>query len=76
VKQLGSVVIDRNDAGFMGEAPHHWPDAIDIEDRFEEHIDGFRTDYQGAPVRIRLRDRKGGVMGEWPRDLRVREFPR
>ncbi len=30
---------------------------------------------QGAPVRIRLKDRKGGNMAEWPADLRVREFP-
>lgn len=29
-----------------------------------------------APVRIRLKSRKGGDMEEWPEDLRVREFPR
>ena len=38
--------------------------------------DGYRDEYQGAPVRVRLRDRKGGDMAEWPVDLRVREFPR
>jgi protein gp37 len=31
---------------------------------------------QQIPDRLRLRDRKGGEMGEWPEDLRVREFPR
>lgn len=32
--------------------------------------------YQGAPVQVWLRDRKGGDPSEWPADLRVREFPR
>lgn len=32
--------------------------------------------HQGALVRIRLKDRKGGDPNEWPLDLRVREFPR
>jgi hypothetical protein len=32
-------------------------------------------DYQGAPVRVMLRDRKGGDCNEWPQALRVREFP-
>ena len=27
------------------------------------------------PFELRLRDRKGGDMAEWPEDLRVREFP-
>jgi protein gp37 len=75
VKQLGAVVIDRNDAGFLGEEPHHWPDIIDQEDRVEYDLDGTRDGYQGAPVRIHLRDRKGGEMSEWPEDLRVRKFP-
>lgn len=30
----------------------------------------------GADGRVRLRDRKGGDMSEWPANLRVREFPR
>jgi len=29
----------------------------------------------GANCDIRLRDRKGGDMAEWPKDLRVRQFP-
>ena len=75
VKQLGSVVIDRNDAGFMGEWPEAWPDTIDQEDRVEHDLDGARDGYQGAPVRIYLKDRKGGKPDEWPEDLRVRQFP-
>lgn len=75
VKQLGSVVIDRNDAGFLGECPSDWPDVIDIEDRVEHDLDGSRDGYQGAPVRIHLKHRKGGDPMEWPRDLRVRKFP-
>ena len=76
VKQLGANVIDRNDAGFMGEWPEAWPDVIDQEDRIEHDLDGTRDGYQGAPVRIHLRSKKGGDMAEWPEDLRVREFPR
>lgn len=30
---------------------------------------------QGARVRVKLRDRKGGDPSEWPEDLRVRELP-
>lgn len=75
VKQLGSRVIDRNDAGFLGEEPRAWPDTIDQEDRIEYDLDGTRDGYQGAPVRIHLKNRKGGDQSEWPEDLRVREFP-
>jgi protein gp37 len=74
VKQMGSNVQDRNDAGFEGCSPMEWH----LEDELaqvEHDVDGYSTDYQGAPVRIRLRDRKGGDMAEWPEDLRVREFP-
>lgn len=73
VKQLGAHVIDRNDAGFMGEDATSWPIHIFEDDRTEH--DEADTGYQGAPVRVHLRDRKGGDMSEWPRDLRVREFP-
>ena len=79
VKQLGSNVQDRNDAGFDGEnydglpASTEWPDGT--ADRVEHDLDGTRDDYQGAPVRIRLRDRKGGDPAEWPEDLRVRQLP-
>lgn len=71
VKQLGSHVIDRNDAGFEGDDPRAWP----MDTRIQEHPFGYDAEYQGAPVRLRLRDRKGGDMAEWPEELRVREFP-
>lgn len=70
VKQLGANVRDRNDAGFEGDTPTSWPMDTDIED----HPNGYREEYQ-APVRIRLKNRKGGDINEWPADLRVREFP-
>jgi protein gp37 len=85
VKQLGTNIIDRNDAGFDAASevwaegpqagqpvdPRAWPEPLDIEENLDGTIDG----YQGAPVRVRLRDRKGGTMEEWPNDLRVRQFP-
>lgn len=88
VKQLGANVIDRNDAGFEAENdvvdddrfpelrglptdPIAWP----TPRRIEDNIDGYRDEYQGAPVRIHLVDRAGGDMAEWPLGLRVREFP-
>lgn len=70
VKQLGSYVCDRNDAGFDGDEPASWPMDSDVDDPDNE------WDYQGARIRIRLTDRKGGDWNEWPEDLRVREFPR
>ncbi|MGV3518190.1 DUF5131 family protein [Luteitalea sp.] len=75
VKQLGANVRDRNDAGFMGDEPDHWPEHIGFEGRVEHDLDGTRDGYQGAPVRIHLHDRKGADMAEWPEDLRVRQFP-
>ncbi len=77
VKQLGAHVRDRNDAGFDGAAnpaENAWalPDPVG---QVQHDPDGYRDDYQGAPVRVRLRDAHGGDMSEWPRDLRVREFP-
>ena len=67
VKQLGANIIDRNDVGFDGETPREWPMDTDTRD-----ID---TGYQGAPLRVLLRDRKGGDLNEWPENLRIREFP-
>lgn len=63
VKQMGSSVADRNDAGFEGIEPHEWPDA-DYSDRIEEDLGGFRDGYQGAPIRIRLHHPKGEDMAE------------
>jgi len=73
VKQLGADVRDRNDAGFDGCDERSWPDMPD--DRIEHDLSGYREEWQGAEVRVRLRDRKGGDPSEWPEDLRVREFP-
>lgn len=68
VKQLGSDIRDRNDAGFDGESRSEWP----MDTHYKE-IDP--AEYQGAPVKILLDDSKGGDMEEWPADLQVREFP-
>jgi protein gp37 len=73
VKQLGGHVIDRND-NFGGWEPHQWPETLDL-DRVQHDLNGYRDGYQGADVRIRLLDTKGGDMSEWPPDLRVRELP-
>jgi protein gp37 len=67
VKQMGRNVVDRNDAGFDGD-DGDWP----MDTKFRE----LDTGYQGAPVRILLKDSHGGDMSEWPEDLRVREFPK
>lgn len=67
-KQVGANIRDRNDAGFEGDTPHSWP----MDTRHEDIDQG----YQGAEVRIRLRNPKGGDPSEWPEDLRVREFPK
>jgi protein gp37 len=75
VKQLGSNVIDRNDAGFMGDDETAWPEEIAERDAVEHDLDGTRDGYQGAPVRVRLKSGKGGDPAEWPEVLRVREFP-
>lgn len=74
VKQLGTFVVDRNDAGFDGCDETSWPCTLDPFD-IEHDIHGYREEYQGADCRVRLRDRKGGDPEEWPEDLRVREFP-
>lgn len=86
VKQLGSNVRDRNDAGWDATS-HVWADGADAGHPVEAHAwpdhirgvahnpNGWREEYQGAPVRVLLHDRKGGDFSEWPADLRVREFP-
>lgn len=76
VKQMGSFVVDRNDAGFDGCEPGAWPLRADGCDPVVEHdIHGHREEYQGADCRLRLVDRAGGDPTEWPEDLRVQEFP-
>lgn len=82
LKQLGADVRDRNDRGFDGGNevdadtlewifPDAWPDGTEVE----HDPNGFREEYQGAPVRVLLRNRKGGDPEEWPASLRIREFP-
>lgn len=73
-KQLGANVRDRNDAGWDGMEPESWPAHIDWPSRVD--VNGYREDHRGAHVRVRLFDRKGEDMSEWPSDIRVREFPR
>jgi len=65
VKQAGANVIDRND--HFGGGPGDWPDDTDH---------GPSERFQGATVRVYLRDSHGGDWSEWPEDLRVREMPR
>lgn len=74
VKQLGANVRDRNDAGFNGQPEDAW-DLDVLGGDVEDNPNGYREEYQGAPVRIRLRDRAGEDWNEWPADLRVREWP-
>lgn len=85
VKQMGAYVVDRNDAGFeaemwtIAEGPdagqpveiNAWPSPVDVE----HDLGGTRDGYQGAPVRVHLKNKKGGDWNEWPADLRVRQFP-
>ncbi len=85
VKQMGADVRDRNDVGFEADLEHFtdgphagqptnqkgWPSSV----RVEHSPNGYRDEYQGAPVRIRLANRKGDDQSEWPFGLRVREFP-
>lgn len=72
IKQLGANIVTRNDMieDAFSDGRTGWP-----EPHVEHNIHGFREEYQGADVRIRLTDKKGGDMAEWPEDLRVQEFP-
>lgn len=73
VKQLGAYVRTRNDDALLCDfSEEGW--SLDPS-QVEEHLHGYREDYQGASVRVRLGDSAGGDMAEWPEDLRVREFP-
>ncbi len=66
VKQAGSRVVCRND------------EVSDWLDQCHLSLDDIDTEgvmMQGDPVRVMLRDRKGGDPAEWPEDLRVREWP-
>lgn len=68
-KQFGAHVLDRLDA-----IEDRWPPGTETE--FVDWRDGDADRrYQGANVRVLLRDRKGGDPSEWPEDSRVREWP-
>ena len=73
MKQAGSFVIDRNDAGFEGDGDDVWP--AGTADKLVWEPFGYVDNAQGSAVRIKLRDRAGADPDEWPEDLRVREFP-
>ena len=73
VKQLGAFVVDRNDAGFDGCDDDGWPDMDWAE--IEHDIHGYHEEYQGADCRVHLRNRSGAEPAEWPKTVRVREFP-
>lgn len=75
VKQLGAHVITTNCDGLSGCDMGDWNLRDPIE-QVEHDLDGTRDGYQGAPVRVHLDDRAGGDWNEWPKDLRVREWPR
>jgi len=68
VKQLGSHVLDRNDAGFDGDDEDDWPEEMRTSGWYDSM-------YQGENVRVHLRHTHGGNPDEWPEDLRVREWP-
>jgi protein gp37 len=76
VKQLGANCRARNDENWTGDENDpgfpKWPGHLVGEDRIE-HLPG--GGYQGAPVRVRFRNRAGADPAEWPVDLRVRELP-
>lgn len=59
VKQLGSVPFDDNAARMAG----------------TNRYDSDDPQSAGLRWRLRLKDKKGGDMEEWPEDLRVRQFP-
>lgn len=63
VKQLGSNPITQSNQETDG-----WPP-----------LTQFHCEYMGldgdAPVNVRLCDKKGGDILEWPKDLRVQEWP-
>lgn len=73
VRWARNIVRQCRDAGvpvFVKQLGRH---VIDRNDAGFE--DGYRTDFQGADVRVHLRDKKGGDQMEWPPDLRVRQWP-
>ncbi len=64
VKQLGSWV----------ETSHH--ESLDALDEFPGEPTLSQGKLWDGNARVHLKDPKGGDPDEWPRDLRIREFPR
>jgi protein gp37 len=71
VKQLGSYAMADNDNGFEGDTKTSFP----MDTRTEDWFGDPTKHYQGAPIRVYLKNRKGGELSEFPEDLRIREFP-
>ncbi len=65
-KQLGARVIIRNDT--FNEWPHEGDDL--------QTPAGWRPNHQGEDVEVRLANKKGEAMDEWPERLRVRQQPK
>lgn len=57
----------------LGARPIAYADPLPTEQSAESIA--RHGEYDPDPLEFRLRDRKGGDPAEWPRDLRVREFP-
>lgn len=70
VKQMGQNVIERNDC-LSGDGPDDWHENTEAID----NPNGWHDTFQGADVRLRLIDKKGGNPDEWPEALRLRQFP-
>lgn len=79
VKQLGARPFYSSMSQTTCNGKVHYTQPIGSE-RGLEHRDriarGLAPNYAVESMELRLRDRKGGDMSEWPEDLRVREFPR
>jgi len=69
VKQLGGHVLCANDR------VDDWLEEVGGELGYFD-LPSEAQVYQGMPLRMRLVDRKGGDMSEWPEALRVRAFPK
>lgn len=66
VKQTGKLVTIANDRA--SEWPNDGGDLIYPRD--------WRPHYQGEDVEVRLQDKKGGTMSQWPKRIRLRQAPR
>lgn len=73
VKQLGAQPVDGTRSAIHDV---HGVAAPSLDhDEAKRIVAGYRGGHVVRPAPVRLRDRKGGNVREWPADLRVREFP-